>query len=228
MKNTGARLFVSPHLDDAVFGCGQLIASSPGALVVTLFAGDAPKGVSPTRWDRECGFDEGDDVVTRRRDEDRCALALLAARPVWLDFRDDQYGESAPVDVIADALARVIEHEKPDIVHSPLGLFHSDHYRASDASLALVDRFASLEWRLYEDAIYRRIPGAVEARLDGLRERGFRFERDSPAFDAGAGTSKREAVACYASQLRALATRAANDDVFAPEAHWVVYREHRR
>jgi len=229
MKNSGVRLFVSPHLDDAVFACGQWIVSSRSALVVTVFAGAAPKDASPTRWDRECGFNEGDDVVARRRDEDRAAVALLDARPVWLAFRDDQYGESAPDDAIADALARVIEREMPDAVHCPLGLFHSDHVRASDASLALIDRFARLEWRVYEDAIYRRIPGAVEARIDALRERGFRLERDSPAFDASAGIRKREAVACYASQLRALATRAANDDVFAAEAHWIVSRqEHHR
>lgn len=224
MSHTGTRLFVSPHLDDAVFGCGQWIASSPGALVVTLFAGFTAKGASQTRWDRECGFAPNDDVVARRRDEDRAALALLDARPLWLDFRDDQYGESAPDDVIAETLARVIERELPDAVHSPLGLFHSDHLRASDASLALVDRFAALDWRVYEDAIYRRIPGAVDARLDALRGRGYAFERDSPTFDANAGEHKREAVACYGSQLRALAMRAANGDVFAAEAHWVVSR----
>jgi len=51
-----ARLTViSPHLDDAVFGAGELIAAHPGAIVITAFAG-IPSGDGLTGWDRDCGF----------------------------------------------------------------------------------------------------------------------------------------------------------------------------
>ena len=36
---------LSPHLDDAVLGCGRLMAAHPGATVVTVYAGAR----SPTR-----------------------------------------------------------------------------------------------------------------------------------------------------------------------------------
>ena len=34
---------VSPHLDDAVLGCGRFLAVHPGATVVTVFAGNPPQ-----------------------------------------------------------------------------------------------------------------------------------------------------------------------------------------
>jgi len=218
------RLFVSPHLDDAVFACGQWIASARDAIVVTICAGRPPVGAPITTWDAECGFRAGDDVITLRRDEDRAALDALGARPLWLDFRDDQYGEPRTVEMIGNALAGVIAREHPAAIHVPLGLFHADHARASDAALMLVDRFASLAWHVYEDAIYRQIAGARGARMHALAERGFAFERCAPALDGDAATRKHAAVACYRSQLRALATRNAHDDVHAPEGHWIVSR----
>jgi hypothetical protein len=60
--------------------------------------------------------------------------------------------------------------------------------------------------------------------MRALRERGFTLERCTPALDGGAITRKRDAVACYRSQLHALATRNAHDDVLAPEAHWTISR----
>jgi LmbE family N-acetylglucosaminyl deacetylase len=224
MLDTARRIFVSPHLDDAVFACGEWIASSTRPIVITIFAGTAPRGARLTVWDRECGFDEGDDVMALRRIEDRAALECLGATPCWLDFRDDQYGEPRDAASIAQALARIVEREAPSTIHCPLGLFHADHRRASDASLALAERFPSLAWHVYEDAIYRRIPGAVEARLRVLHARGLLLERRAPALDPSANVRKRDAVACYRSQLRALRTRNAPDDVFAPEAHWALSR----
>ena len=80
---------MSPHLDDAVFGCGQWIASSASSIVVTIFAGAPPADAALTAWDAECGFRGGDDVIAARRAEDRTALARLNATPIWLDFRDE-------------------------------------------------------------------------------------------------------------------------------------------
>lgn len=218
------RLFVSPHLDDAVFACGQWIASSNRPTVVTVFAGSPPAGAPLTPWDRECGFGDGDDVMALRRREDRAALDRLSATPIWLDFRDDQYGEPRTAHAIADALARVIERVEASAIHVPLGIFHSDHRLGSDAALTLAGRFASLAWHVYEDAVYRRIAGAVDERMQLLRERGFVLERCAPALVPAAAVRKREAVACYRSQLRALGTRNAHDDMYAPEGHWRLSR----
>lgn len=224
MADPARRLFVSPHLDDAVFACGEWIASSLRPVVVTIFAGSAPCTARLTPWDGECGFNEGDDVVARRRDEDRAALDILGARPVWLDFRDDQYGEARSEWVIAEALRRVAESVRPSAIHCPLGLFHDDHRRASAATLALLEHLPSLAWHVYEDAIYRRIPRALDERLQEFAQAGFTLAPVSPALARCAGARKRDAVACYRSQLRALGTRKAHDDMFAPEAHRTLLR----
>ena len=216
-------LFVSPHLDDAVFGCGALIASCPAAVVVTIFAGRPAPKCPLTRWDAECGFRAGDDVVGIRRAEDRQALARLAARPVWLDYPDDQYGDSPDTQSLTRALDELLAVHAFGSVFVPLGLFHADHRRASDAALALAQRDGG-HWYAYEEAIYRRIPGTVTARNDALRSRGHELARQVFPIDDGATTRKQEAVACYRSQLVALATRPALDDTHAPEAYWRIAR----
>ena len=223
MTRAARPLFVSPHLDDAVFGCGALIASCSEAVVVTVFAGRPPPRSPLTRWDTECGFSAGDDVVGVRRAEDRQALAHLAARPVWLDYPDDQYGDSPDTESLTRALAELLAAHASESVFVPLGLFHADHQRASDAALALAQR-DGVRWYAYEEAIYRRIPGAVTARIDALRGRGHALARQTFLADDDARKRKQEAVACYRSQLTALATRPALDDTQASEAYWRVAR----
>ncbi|HEX2055146.1 MAG TPA: PIG-L family deacetylase, partial [Nitrospiraceae bacterium] len=87
-------LVISPHCDDAVFSCGSLLAAHPGSIVATVFAQGPPPGRPLTEWDRTSGFQVGDDVMMQRRDEDRRALSLVSAQPLWLEFQDRQYGES--------------------------------------------------------------------------------------------------------------------------------------
>jgi LmbE family N-acetylglucosaminyl deacetylase len=215
-------LFVSPHLDDAVFGCGALIASCSQAAVATVFAG-RPAAESPlTRWDAECGFRAGDDVIGVRRAEDREALARLHAQPIWLDYRDDQYGDSPDTDALRGALAALIEMHAFESFFIPLGLFHADHERVSDAAIALAQGYGS--WYAYEDAIYRRIPGAVTKRIEALRHRGHALARQGFATDDAARMRKDEAVACYRTQLTALARRPALSDTHAPETYWRIER----
>src|SRR5256885_6374496 len=87
---------VSPHFDDAVLGCGQLLSAHPGATVVTVLAG-RPESypAEVTQWDAGGGFEPGDDVVAARREEDRNALAVFDATSVWLEFSDHQYVPAA-------------------------------------------------------------------------------------------------------------------------------------
>ena len=49
-------MVLSPHCDDAVFGCGELLADRPGSTVITVFAGRPGSGVPLTRWDAAAGF----------------------------------------------------------------------------------------------------------------------------------------------------------------------------
>src|SRR5450432_1616608 len=89
-------VIVSPHLDDAVLGCSHLMAAHPGVTVVTVFAARPDEYPSPMEpWDTQCGFKEGDEVHVARRAEDKAALTLLDATPVWLDFVEHMYLERA-------------------------------------------------------------------------------------------------------------------------------------
>jgi LmbE family N-acetylglucosaminyl deacetylase len=221
-----APLFISPHLDDAVFACGEVMTSSVRATVATVFAARPPAGAPFASWDADAGFRPGEDVIGARREEDREALAALGAHPVWLDFCDDQYGTGTSETELVEALAALIERSEFGAVYLPLGLFHADHVRASDAALALTTRFA-LPFRAYEDALYRRIPDLVAKRIEVLQGRGFRLSREEVPVEPEAHARKRDAVACYRSQIRALATRRGHADAFARESYWRVVRADR-
>ncbi|KWZ33282.1 PIG-L family deacetylase [Burkholderia anthina] len=200
-------LVVSPHLDDAVFSCGQLLAHAPGSIVVTVFAGMPPPGTPAPPWDRRAGFRHADEAMRARRDEDRRALALLDARPVWLDFLDDQYGMPTTSIAIATRVAATIDAHPGFGVLAPAGLFHRDHLQVHEAMLRLLrDDDASRVWRFYEDAPYRRIDGLMAERVAGWREHGWLAH--PVAAPAGSGTdgaaAKAAAVNAYASQVTLL------------------------
>lgn len=218
---------ISPHLDDAVFACGELLAAHPGARVITLFAG-IPHAAAPLpEWDAACGFAAAREAMAARRREDEAALALLGAKPRWLDFLDAQYAPSPSLQELAPPLAQALGEAGCDRVAAPLGLFHSDHKLASAAALALA-RSDRREWLLYEDALYRRIPHAVDERLAALGAAGVRARRVAgrePGTESGTYTEKkRGAIACYASQLRGLATpgRPGHADLDAEERYWKI------
>lgn len=221
-----ARLVViSPHLDDAALGCGDLLAAHPGAVVVTAFAGRPARYPGLTSWDARAGFTDGDDVVAARREEDRRALTVLGARPCWLDFPDSQYGEKPSRSALADALAGALDELRPDVVALPLGLFHDDHILTSDAALAVARRRPDrAAWLAYADAIYRRVPNLLVERLAALERTELGLASvTAPGHSArGARALKRRAVACYASQLRALAVSwdGGHADAFEPEQYW--------
>lgn len=220
----GRLLFVSPHLDDAVFACGRLLASAPDAIVGTLFAGTAPPGTPLTEWDRAGGFQPGDDVVARRREEDRKALARLGAWPLWLNLPDRQYGPEPPLDEVVGQLLGLLVQCEPAAVFFPLGLFHSDHRLTRQAAIVLVQACSGCHWFAYEDALYRNLPGQRDDGLAALRRAGLalRPARFTEAADAAA--RKQDAVACYGSQLRALATpgRPGMADLAGAETYWQV------
>jgi len=103
-------MVVSPHFDDAALGTAHLLCSYPGSTVVTVCAGRPPAYPDPpSDWDALGGFRAGDDVVAIRREEDRAAMSVLDADPVWLDFVDHQYLDAeqrAQPREIADAIAQ--------------------------------------------------------------------------------------------------------------------------
>jgi len=222
MEPPAGALFVSPHLDDAVLGCGELIGSAERATVLTLFAGRPPASHALTEWDTAAGFADGEDVIGARREEDREALAALGGAAHWLDFLDDQYGGREPATALAAALAAFIAGRGCTCLFLPAGLFHRDHVRASDAGLTVLRSQPGVAGYLYEEPMYRRIDAARDARLQALHAAGVLLEPVQFRAVHGAQARKRDAVGCYRSQLRALGTRSGHDDAFAPERYWRV------
>ena len=219
-------LVISPHLDDAVFSCGQLLAQAPGSVVVTVFAGIPARGSDAPPWDRRAGFRTADEAVRSRRDEDRRALAMLGAQPVWLDFLDDQYGTQAASTAIAARVADTIDAYPGFGVLAPAGLFHRDHIQVQQAVLTLLRDNSSLGdatrvWRFYEDVPYRRIDGLMAKRVIDWRQHGWIGHPVGPP--AGNRTdgaaAKASAVDAYASQI-ALFEPHMRADLREPETYW--------
>ena len=213
---------ISPHLDDAVFGCGELLAAHPGSVVITVFAGVPAAGTPVPEWDRACGFSSPREALLERRREDRRALAALRARPCWLALLDAQYRSPPGQDVITERLERALLRHAARTVLLPMGLFHSDHRLVHEAALALARREPRREWLAYEEPNYRRVPGLLEERLQALRALGFDVTREALAPDDTKKIAKARAVRCYTSQLRGLqsAGRPGDADLLANERYW--------
>jgi LmbE family N-acetylglucosaminyl deacetylase len=224
MSETTPRLFiVSPHFDDAVFSCGALLAAHPDAVVCTVFAAP-PAQQMRTEWDTKAGFANAHESVHARTIEDNQALSVLDAIPVRLPFRDAQYLDSPSIGKLAAALEEAIYASTPNTLLMPLGLFHDDHGRVFDACCEILPRLSHLTWFAYEEAIYRPMPGYVQARLGDLAERGIVATPANPSADHALDRErqamlKREAVSAYESQLHAFGPHGC-DDVFAAERYW--------
>ena len=209
---------ISPHLDDAVFSCGELLAARPGSTVITVFAGTPETAALRTEWDQRCGFDSAASAINARRAEDRRGLALLHAKPLWLDFLDSQYGQTPTAEEICATLQQALRDLAPDEVVIPLGLFHSDHLLVHDACDMALRVPPSVPLLVYEDVPYRSIDDLVSRRLAALAKVG------ASATQARLGAQghealKARAVQAYASQLRGLGPRS-RADIAAPERYW--------
>jgi LmbE family N-acetylglucosaminyl deacetylase len=166
-------IIISPHLDDGVLSCAQLIDASSDVTVVTVLAG-APNEHHEGYNSRSTGENFAPNAMKRRRAEDADALSLLSSKFEWLDFLDGDYMDERPrVDddhVIRDAIVRVLRKENPVSVISPLGLYHDDHLLVSDVCLEIA-RQGEFEWYLYMDMPYGlAIPTTVSQRLAIVEE----------------------------------------------------------
>jgi LmbE family N-acetylglucosaminyl deacetylase len=221
-------LVCSPHFDDAALGAAYALFAHPGSTVVTAFGGPPARYPDPpTEWDALGGFCAGDDVVALRREEDRAAMSVLGATPVWLDFVDHQYlapAERAEPKEIAAALADVLESVDPTAVFLPMGLANPDHVALHDAGMLLASERRDLRWFCYEDSGYKHIPGLLAWRIAKL----FASELWPTPMIVPVDVDhdrKRVAIECYASQLPPLNrdhSLGARIGGGAPEQFWLL------
>lgn len=195
---------VSPHFDDAALGAAHLLSAHPGSTVITVCAGrPAAYPAEPTEWDALGGFKAGDDVVAIRREEDRAAMAVLDAEPVWLDFVDWEYlkrDERATPEQVAAALEPAIAAAAPTAVFAPMGIANPDHELSHDAAVLVRDRMPGVAWFAYEDSGYKHLPGLLAWRVSKLFRSGL---WPTPAVVAAPPDAerKRRAIYCYTSQI---------------------------
>jgi LmbE family N-acetylglucosaminyl deacetylase len=209
-------LALSPHLDDAAFSCGGLLATLAEAgwrvAMATLFTGSVP---DPQGFALACQLDKGlppeADYMALRRAEDAAAARELGIEaPVHLPFREAPhrgYG-SAPelfsavraddraADDLAPAIAALIAEEGPDLVLMPQAVGgHVDHVQAVRAFRAIGFAGPVLWWRDFPYTVREAVPKEPLAHLFA----------DLPvrtvALDARAQARKRAACAAYASQI---------------------------
>ena len=202
-------LAVSPHLDDAAFSAGGVLAvlaeAGHAVTVVTCFTASVP---DPRGFALACQTDKGlgadVDYLAVRRAEDAAAMRVLGVgfRHLPLPEAPHRGYESAPAlfaGVIPDdtvwrevgsALSDVLDDVEPDLVLAPQGLGgHVDHLHVVRA-VAGLDR-PTAWWR---DAPYvLRQPDAAPARDLPQSLTEVRLPSDA--------TKRADACACYATQL---------------------------
>lgn len=217
-------VIVSPHFDDAVLSCGQLMAGRPDTVVVTVFGG-TPRDTSLRPYDRLCGFVDAAQAMRARRAEDERAVRELGGSTVHLEFVDDQYGEPNDFVDLVEQLSGVVASVSPEYVLAPVGLAHPDHQEVTRAA------FGAVEWRrlrFYEELPARvlwpeLVPSQLEQLVGYYAEWPVRLER---AY-LGTGPLERKVHAAreYVSQravLGALEDGAGWHAVQCPERFWKV------
>ncbi|HTH61444.1 MAG TPA: PIG-L family deacetylase [Paraburkholderia sp.] len=218
---------VSPHLDDAVFSCGMLLATHPGSVVCTVFAGEPPTP-QVTPWDSAAGFADSHEAMHTRWREDHRALALCGAHAVHLGFLDSQYASLPDPADLVDGIADAWRQSGIPLLVVPLGLYHSDHLATAEACRLLLHRRLRARGQAaciaYEDALYRTRRGIVAAKRESLahaRVHTHRLEDGAlgPCSSGAAAATKRRAVRAYRTQLRALQDPYPYD-LAEPERFW--------
>jgi LmbE family N-acetylglucosaminyl deacetylase len=236
---------VSPHFDDAVLSCADLIASADGCSVLTIFSGGPARSGQISGWDRSCGFSRGDDVMSARAAEDLAALRQLAATQRSLGF--SQYRAAVPLWAhnviwrairlvrvrrgreelaghVVDSLTSELEAASPQSCVFPLGVSHHDHRLTASVCLEVARRLPALRWLIYEDMPYALEDAAGRrAALAAVRSAGFELEPIELGI-SGDEQRKRAAVSCYGSQLRGLGDRAEAAIVAAERYHLLTPR----
>ncbi len=222
-------LFLSPHLDDAVFSCGatirRLTANRQSVLIVSVTAGDPPDPLPDNDAVRELHgrWAVGTNPSLARRSEDINAARLVGATVYHLPFHDciyrtdkdgkplyrhaDLFGSVHPEDQLLDGLldtslpAQVTESADVTL-YIPLGVGgHVDHQITRDWGLALKEKYPAWKVRFYEEYPYSGDEMATERALEFFMWNDIRLDSQIFWVSETEVDAKIQAIACYNSQI---------------------------
>ncbi len=213
------RIYLSPHLDDAVFSCGGRIhreaREGRSVLIATVATAPAPARLSgyAARFHRRGGL--GDDAMERRRAEDREAARRLGAEALHLRLPDAMYrigtvdgrilyprvtallGRPRPGDPMRPLLRQALDElPESELLMLPFAIGgHVDH--------RLVRGIAETVCAGREVAYWEDFPYLARWYRPGPRPNpGWRSE--VVALDAEALEARCRAMAAYGSQVRTI------------------------
>jgi LmbE family N-acetylglucosaminyl deacetylase len=183
-------IYLSPHLDDAVLSCGGLIAQQRmhglHVEVWTIFAAvPSPErgGLLARYLHMRWGFENAQQAVEARREEDQQALSILQAQARYFPFldciyRQDSEGQplyenifSPPHPAEADLAERIAvalgEHlREEDVVVAPLAIGeHVDHVLVRQAAR----RLGRPLWNYAEVPYLFKSPQEIEQKTRSLQ-----------------------------------------------------------
>ena len=209
-------LAVSPHLDDAAFSCGGMLATLAAngwrVLLATVFTASVP---DPQGFALACQLDKGlpasvDYMALRRAEDAEAARALRLDPPLWLPFREAPHRgyESAPalfagvqpgdhIDAeLGKAFADLIDSYRPDLLLAPQAIGgHVDHVQVVRALQRAAGPLPVLWWMDFPYTLRADTPKRPFSEdMSALEERTLTLDPLSLA-------AKREACRAYVSQL---------------------------
>ena len=207
-------LLLSPHLDDTVIDCWSVLTADGELNVVNVFAG-VPRPGRTTHWDRIVGASDSAELMRRRIEEDRVALARAGRAPVNLGFLEHQQREDRrppPLGELDRAVTAAVPAASRLYAPAVLGTQHPDHLRVRAYALACAA--AGMPVELYADLPYAVVYGwphwvtgdARDPHLDvdaywGERPPG---EPRVVALDDAQAAAKLDAMRAYATQFPSL------------------------
>ena len=110
--------FISPHLDDAILSCGDLIGSLADKVNITVInvfteVSLPPNTLSVRAFLRQCGRDDASELFKERRIEDRKVFDTIGVQVRNLGFIDAQWRKKDKLNFIQRVLGFIL----PEFIH---------------------------------------------------------------------------------------------------------------
>ena len=206
-------IILSPHLDDAVFDCWELL-TNPDTVTLNIFSKIPPEGTSAW-WDRICGQPDSKKMMETRYIENQKAVALSgnSNKQLFLNILDKQYRTKKihlSVDRLTDSIEKI--SSKENIFFVPLAaskLFrHADHVLTRLIGLELLKRGYRVAF--FPDYPYMRTTHSLSSRhlkqisRTGEKILGIKLEVRVKKLSPRNIRLKRQALKTYKSQYRAI------------------------